>query len=130
MNDTAGQQPEQAVVDGGGGRRISVSDDRRELTIESEQGHRAVYRSARPDGFTEADLVAAHAVAFSARISGQVNRSRQLRVGPWVVDMHVNTGPPTWWRPRMEIGADRVLAGWLRMLVAVVWERSQPSASG
>lgn len=127
MTDAAGLQPVDAD---GGGRRIRVSADRREVTIESEQGHRAVYRSARRGGFTDADIVAARTVAFSARISGQINRSRQIRVGPWVVDVHVNTGPPTWWRPRLEFGADRVLAGWLRVLVAVVWERSQPSASG
>lgn len=47
-------------------------------------------------------------------------------MGAWVVGLHESTGPETWWWPRIEVGAGQVLAGWSRVLVAVVWDRSQP----
>ena len=116
------------IVSGGGNdekRQILVSEDRRELTIVSPRGHRAVYRSARPHGFTDADVGAARTVDFSTRIRGQVNRAREVQFGAWLVCAPVNTGPPTWWRPRIEVGPGAVSVGWLRLLGALTWQRSE-----
>lgn len=119
----------QTISGGGDGndetRQIVVSEDRRELTIVSARGHRAVYRSARPHGFTDEDVAAARTVAFSTRIRGQINRTREVQIGDWLVCAHVNTGPPTWWRPRIEVGAGTVSVGWMRLLGALTWQRSE-----
>lgn len=99
--------------------RVHLSTDRKELTI-TRDGHTATLRSARPDGFTRDDLLAARTVALnSGMVSGQVNRTRSFKVGQLTVFVSVNTGPPTWWYPRIQIGRTRIMAGWLRALVAV-----------
>ena len=103
---------------------VTVSGDRMELTISSPNGHRAVLRSARRGGFTAEDIE--HAKMFklgSTMVDGQVNRARRVHVCGKAFYVHVNTGPPTWWRPRMQISPGTVMVGWFRVLVAVSWPR-------
>lgn len=88
-----------------------------ELTIIQGE-HRATLRSQRPDGFTDNELLNARTIGLNAgMVAGQVNRA--WRRGPLMV--HVNTGPPAWWYPRIRIGRSKVMVGWLRALVAVSW---------
>lgn len=54
-------------------------------------------------------------------VAGQTNRTWRHRAAGSAVYISVNTGPPTWWRPRAEFSRTRVMLGWLRMLVAVSW---------
>lgn len=101
--------------------RIIVSDDGRELTIISPGGQRATWRSTRTEGFSQADIATAR---LSPRmLNGQVNRVwRVCRYGGRGVYLHVNTGPPTWWRPRIELGRNKAVIGWLQVLVALSWD--------
>lgn len=104
---------------------ITLSNDRRELTITSAQGHRAVLQSARPGGFTAADVERAQDFNTNTNmVPNQVNRSWRCTVGKRDVLAQCNLGPPTWWRPRIELGRNKIMVGWLRALVAVSWADS------
>lgn len=37
--------------------------------------------------------------------------------------MIINTGPPTWWRPRADAKGSRIRFGWLRVAVVFSWDR-------
>lgn len=103
---------------------VTLSVDGMEMTIKSTRGHVATLRSTRPGGFTESDIEGARNFKFNTRmIDGQVNRARLYRLGGRDVLVQVNTGPPTWWIPRVKIRCNKVVIGWLRILVAVSWER-------
>jgi hypothetical protein len=43
------------------------------------------------------------------------------RIGSWSVA--VQTGPPTWWRPRVQIDRRHVRIGWLRLAVGIWWTK-------
>jgi hypothetical protein len=102
--------------------QISLSDDGMELTISSPSGQRATLRSARTDGFTPTDLENARTFPLNSNmVPGQVNQARRFRLGRRAVYVHVNTGPPTWWLPRLEIKRGKLMIGWLRVLLAVSW---------
>jgi hypothetical protein len=103
-------------------RVVTTSADRREMTIATSDGRRVHLRSARPQGFTDEDLEAARDVSLNTSlIPGQVNRARQFRIAGRKVLLHANTGPPTWWWPRVETGSNWAMVGWLRGLIAVSW---------
>jgi hypothetical protein len=108
------------------GNRVVVSDDGMELTIRSERGQQATLRSARPGGFTEEDIENARSFTLNSQmVDGQVNRARRLRIGGGrKVYVHINTGPPTWWRPRAEFRRGKIMVGWLRVLIAVSYAAS------
>lgn len=56
--------------------------------------------------------------------AGEKRRAtRHHLAGPWWAYTHVNTGPPTWWLPRVRFERYGVMVGWLRGLVAVVVRR-------
>lgn len=46
--------------------------------------------------------------------------SRTIRLSERVM-LHIATGPPTWWLPRVQIHSNEVMVGWLRGLVALWW---------
>lgn len=71
---------------------------------------------------------ACEATAAVIRESGDVRRARAFRTRFGTLFVHVNTGPPTWWLPKVKAGRRtdgtlEVMAGWLRALVAVSWNR-------
>ena len=80
--------------------------------------------------FTDADVAAALAEAPKAgsrRMQpGQRNTARRAVTRFGTVWTHVMTGPPTWWLPKLRRERDgTVMAGWLRLAVAVKLERHQ-----
>lgn len=102
--------------------RVRLSEDRMEMVISSESGNTATLRSARPGGFTEADVDRARDFPLNPRlIPGQLNRARRFHMGRRTFYVHVNTGPPTWWLPKVKIRHSGVMVGWLRGLVALSW---------
>lgn len=105
---------------------IRISHDRKHMTIKAPNGHTATLRSGRNHGFTDADLEAARTVVLnSTMVPQQVNRARLFHVGNRDVLLHINTGPPTWWYPRMQITRSSLMGGWLRALIALSWHDSQ-----
>jgi hypothetical protein len=93
-----------------------------ELTITSQRGQQATLRSARPGGFSAEDIENARSFKLNSRmVDGQVNRARRLSVLGRVFYLHVNTGPPTWWWPRIELGRSKFMVGWFRLLIALSW---------
>lgn len=109
------------------GNRVELSDDRMELVITSPEGHRAFLRSARPGGFAEADVENAYGFKFNSSLEeNQVNRARRFSLGSRVVYVHCNVGPPTWWLPRVELRRNKLMVGWLRVLVAISWNARLP----
>lgn len=38
--------------------------------------------------------------------------------------VHVNSGPPTWWLPRVDVRRGTVMVGWLRGLLGISWDAS------
>jgi hypothetical protein len=55
---------------------------------------------------------------------GQRNITRLAVTRAGTLWTHVMLGPPTWWLPRMKLEKDgTVMAGWLRLAVAVKFER-------
>jgi hypothetical protein len=100
--------------------RLALSDDRMELTISDGNGRRTTLRSARPNGFTAADLENARDYRFSKTlVRGQINRARKFSVVGRVIYVNIGTGPPTWWLPRARIGKGELMLGWLRAMFAV-----------
>lgn len=95
--------------------QITLSDDRKTMVI-TDGRLRADVQSKRPEGFTESDIRKAEKYVFSQTlVEGQVNRARIF--GPLIV--MVNTGPPTWWRPRVELKNRAIMVGWLRGLIVI-----------
>lgn len=103
---------------------VTVSDDGHRITICTPAGVRTTLHSARPAGFTAAELHAARATENPATLlPGQINRVRRWRLGTRSVYLHINTGPPTWWRPRVQVTGGQVMLGWLHALIAVAITR-------
>lgn len=108
---------------------VTLSTDSRTMTATAPDGEVATFRSAQREGFSPAQVQLAHAgtprsrVGQKARIWRWQFRGREL----WV---HVNTGPPTWWVPRLSATATTIeasmLAGWLQVAVAVAITVSAP----
>ncbi len=92
-------------------------------------GVRTATYHRQPDAgpFTDADAAAAHRLtpgAMRGWLPGQRNRTRRTQTGFGTVWTHVMTGPPTWWKPKLRREKDgTVMAGWLRLAVAVKIDR-------
>lgn len=98
---------------------VWLSHDRHTMKLRWPNGQTGTFESAREDGFTQAEIVRAGTVTQpSTRIPGQKDRARVLRVGNWNVYVHVNTGPPTWWFPRVSLRGG-LMIGWYQALVAI-----------
>jgi hypothetical protein len=101
---------------------VTVSEDGMELVIRSGD-RKASVRSARKGGFTADHIEYARSFPFNSHlIPGQVDRARLFRIAGKPFFVHVNTGPPTWWYPRVELKRGKVMVGWFRLLVALSWE--------
>ena len=85
------------------------------------------HREPQAGPFTdEAIAVALSQVPAAGKMQpGQRNRTRRAETRFGTVWTHVMTGPPTWRLPRLKREKDGTLmAGWLRLAVAVKLDRS------
>ena len=101
---------------------VELSDDHQTMTVRND-GTAVTLRSSRAGGFTEADIAPRNSRQPPRMMCGQVNRVWRFTTARRDLFMHVNTGPPTWWIPRVEMTSKRgdrtVMVGWLRGMVAV-----------
>jgi hypothetical protein len=85
------------------------------------------HREPQAGPFTDADVAAALRLtpgAMGGWLPGQRNNSRRAQTRFGTLWTHVMTGPPTWWLPKLRREKDGTLmAGWLRLAVAVKVER-------
>jgi hypothetical protein len=95
------------------------------MRLHGGDGQVVVMHSQRPGGFTDADVDAALRARRNT-VAGQVNRTLRATFAGRDVWLHINTGPPTWWRPRIITGwtdwKRELGLGWLRGLVVVAIE--------
>ncbi len=57
---------------------------------------------------------------------GQRNRTRRTETRIGILWTHLMLGPPTWWLPKACREKDgTVMAGWLRLAVAVKFDRKE-----
>lgn len=95
------------------------------MRLHGGDGQVVVMHSQRPGGFTDADVDAALRARRNT-VAGQVNRTLRATFARRDVWLHINTGPPTWWRPRIITGwtdwKRELGLGWLRGLVVVAIE--------
>lgn len=104
---------------------VELSEDRRHMKIRSWDGKRTAYlRSARPDGFTNDHAFDALEFDFTIGEPGRHVAWRKHVARDWYLFAGVQTGPPTWWWPRVKIGRI-VLVGWLRTAVEVSIRREK-----
>ena len=91
------------------------------------------HREPAAGPFTDADVALALSLTPAAgrRMEpGQHNRTRRAVTRFGTVWTHVMTGPPTWRLPKVRREADgTVMAGWLRLAVAVKFDRQDSAAT-
>jgi hypothetical protein len=97
--------------------RVEVSDDRMTMVIRGARGERAELHSALPTGFTDDHLWAAQDYTFVAK-PGSKHWGWLKQIGGCELYLHAETGPPTWWLPRVDVRR-RFMVGWLRLMIAV-----------
>lgn len=98
---------------------VIVSDDGREMIVTTPHGTIVTLRSEHESGFTAEQIERAREYDFPKLISGENRRSWKFRVAGKSVIVAVNTGPPTWWLPRIKVSRNEAMVGWIRGLVAV-----------
>jgi hypothetical protein len=110
--------------------RHVLSEDGLTLVIERRvPGGRHVvtlHRQPQAGPFTDADIAAAlsQVPAAGKMQPGQRNRTRRTETIFGTVWTHLMLGPPTWWLPKLRRERDgAVMAGWLRLAVAVKLDR-------
>lgn len=87
-----------------------------------------LHRQEDAGPFTDADVAAALGQIPAGRQMqpGQRNTTRRAETRFGTVWTHVMHGPPTWWLPRLRRDKDGTLmAGWLRLAVAVKFDRGR-----
>lgn len=100
---------------------VWLSSDRMEMTI-TDGDVTANLHSARLDGFTTAEVDKAREMPLNQRLQpGQVNEAWRFNLFGRKMYIHINTGPPVWWLPRLRIRRREVMIGWLSGLIAVAW---------
>jgi hypothetical protein len=86
-----------------------------------------LHRQPQAGPFTDADIAVAlsHLPAATRGMQpGQRNRTHRTETRAGIVWTHLMLGPPTWWLPKLRRAKDgTVMAGWLRLAVAVNLER-------
>ena len=108
----------------------ALSKDRRTLVIRRRlpAGIQTV-TLRRADGagpFTDADVAAALSQVPRQGQPGQRNITRRTVTRFGTVWSHVMTGPPTWWLPKARREKDgTIMAGWLRLAIAIKLDRRQ-----
>ena len=85
-------------------------------------------RDEQAGPFTSADVQTALSLTPAASRTmqpGQRTRTHRTRTRFGVLYAHLMLGPPTWWLPKLRHDPDgTVMAGWLRLAVAVHLDRS------
>jgi hypothetical protein len=111
-----------------------LSEDRMTLVIKRRVPGgllvETVHRQPQAGPFTDADVafVLSRVPAPGKMQPGQRNRTRRTETAFGVVWTHLMLGPPTWWLPKLRREQDgTVMAGWLRLAVAVKLDRAGPS---
>ena len=115
------------------GTAYVLSEDRRTLVIKRRMpaGIQAVtlHRQDGAGPFTGDDVTAALAAterSAERMEQGQRNITRRAVTRYGTLWTHVMAGPPTWWMPRVKREKDGTLmAGWLRLAVAVRFDRAE-----
>jgi hypothetical protein len=113
----------------------TLSDDRMTLTIRrpAPGGWHVVTLNRQPQAgpFTDADIATALRFHAAGKMQpGQRNRTRRAETRFGTLWTHLMLGPPTWWLPKLCREKDgTVMAGWLRLAVAVKLER-KPKGDG
>ena len=109
----------------------ALTPDRMTLVVKRRApgGVQTLTLHRQPDAgpFTDADVAAALRQIPAGRQMqpGQRNTTRRAETRFGTVWTHIMTGPPTWWLPRLKREKDGTLmAGWLRLAVAVKLDRS------
>lgn len=109
----------------------ALTPDGMTLVVKSREpgGIRTVtlHRQPGTGPFTDADVEAAlsEIPATKTMQPGQRSTSHRYVTRFGTLYTHVMTGPPTWWLPRFRFEKDgTVMAGWLRLAVAVKTERN------
>ena len=108
----------------------ALSEDRRTLVVRKREpaGVRTITLTRKSDAgpFTDADVAYAAAFDSGHMQPGQRNISRRAVTRFGTLWTHVALGPPTWWIPQARRERDDTLmAGWLRLAVAVKFGRRQ-----
>lgn len=106
--------------------KAALSPDRTILTIEYCDGYQATFETDKPEGFTDTQVDVARRLDRTVTLPGQHDRARRITVRGHAIYLHINTGPPTWWVPRIEVTRKStrprsLMAGWLRGLIAASW---------
>lgn len=101
---------------------VTLSNDRTIMKIRHPQG--TVLTLEKDEGFEDSDVRWALTAEIPRVEEGQISRARKLKLpGQRSLYLQCNTGPPTWWLPRMKVrrrpGGAECMIGWLRGLVAV-----------
>lgn len=112
---------------------VALSDDCLTLTVVLDEYTATYGRSEEEGPFTAKDI--AYVIERTPQIlarqreggfsSGRKFVKRHRLPRGWQVWVHVNTGPPTWWFPRVSLRKG-IMVGWLRGLVAVHIDRQKP----
>lgn len=108
---------------GDGGRRVVLSDDRRQMTIVAPAragvGRITLGRGPDQEPFTDDDVQHALATVLpSLSKPGQRNLTRRWVTPFGTVYAHLMLGPPTWWWPKVRLRGGPMV-GWLRAAVAL-----------
>lgn len=103
----------------------AVGDDGYHLHVLTRDGRQLeVRRSFEAGEFFLADVERLVGVAKRTVEPGQKNTARRYHLrSDWWLYVHVNTGPPTWWLPRVKPERYGLMVGWIRGLVAVLVKR-------
>lgn len=89
------------------------------------------HRQPHAGPFTDADIAAelSRVPVGGERQPGQRSRTRRTETRFGTVWTHLMLGPPTWWLPKLRREKDgTVMAGWLRLAVAVWLERAEEAS--
>lgn len=111
-----------------------LTEDRRTLVITRRTPagiQTATYHRQKDAGpFTADDVAAAISITPAhTGLPGQRNITRRAVTRFGTLWTHVMLGPPTWWVPRVKRGKDgTVMAGWLRLAVAVKFAHAERPA--
>lgn len=110
----------------GRGTTVTLSDGGYTATLVTmtEAGTRTVTLTREPAAGPFTDEGLDRLVEISSRLPSLADgeRRRVHRTPPIAghrLYVHINTGPPTWWVPRVQVKERSVMVGWLRGLVAV-----------
>lgn len=110
--------------------RHTLSEDGMTLVIERRAPGgiltTTLHRQPGAGPFTDADIAAALDLNPDGKDwqQGQRNRTRRTVTRFGTLWTHLMLGPPTWWLPKVRRERDgTVMAGWLRLAVAVRFNR-------